>query len=76
MVLVSVTHSKTVIRENIPIKCMVCFFTFQLCPYPSEDEMQNRLQNTVDWKAYRTGIMLKTIKTIKPKRPVKESLSV
>lgn len=55
---------------------MVCFFTFQLCPYPSEDEMQNRLQNTVDWKAYRTGIMLKTIKTIKPKRPVKESLSV
>ena len=38
--------------------------------------MQNRLQNTVDWKAYRTGIMLKTIKTIKPKRPVKESVSV
>jgi hypothetical protein len=29
-----------------------------------------------DWKAYRTGIMLKTIKTIKPKRPVKESVSV
>jgi hypothetical protein len=75
MALISVTQSKQYFNKTSQLN--VClFFTFQLCPYPSEDEMQNRLQNTVDWKAYRTGIMLKTIKTIKPKRPVKESVSI
>lgn len=49
---------------------------FQLCPYPSEEEMQSRLQNTVDWESYRSDIMLQTVNTVKPKRPTKQVIHV
>ncbi|CAC5410324.1 unnamed protein product [Mytilus coruscus] len=48
----------------------------ELCPYPSEEEMQSRLQNTVDWEAYRSDIMLQTVNTVKPKRPTKQVIHV
>ncbi|KAL8618182.1 hypothetical protein ACOMHN_059189 [Nucella lapillus] len=36
-----------------------------LCPYPSEEELQNRLQTSVDWDAYRQSTLAKTLKFVR-----------
>ncbi|XP_060069572.1 uncharacterized protein LOC132549641 [Ylistrum balloti] len=47
----------------------------ELCPYPTDEEMQNKLQQNVDWSAYRTETMTQTLDHIKTKREQRMSLT-
>ncbi|KAK3101166.1 hypothetical protein FSP39_001449 [Pinctada imbricata] len=45
----------------------------ELCPYPSEDEMQQKLQSSVDWDAYRNSTMTTTLNFLESRRKLRES---
>ncbi|XP_076468998.1 uncharacterized protein LOC143299595 [Babylonia areolata] len=39
-----------------------------LCPYPSEDDLQSRLQTSVDWDAYRQTTLADTLKSVRRRK--------
>ncbi|OWF52537.1 uncharacterized protein LOC110447650 isoform X2 [Mizuhopecten yessoensis] len=47
----------------------------ELCPFPTDEEMQNKLQQNVDWSAYRTETMTQTLDYLKTKREQRMSLT-
>ncbi|XP_069141505.1 uncharacterized protein [Argopecten irradians] len=40
----------------------------ELCPYPTDEEMQTKLQQNVDWSAFRTETMTQTLDYLKTRR--------
>lgn len=48
----------------------------ELCPYPTDDDLQSRLQQTVDWDAYRTDTMSNTLQFLQTRRQLRHSLKV
>lgn len=48
----------------------------ELCPYPTDDDLQTRLQQTVDWDAYRTDTMSNTLQFLQTRRQLRYSLKV
>ncbi|KAK7102621.1 uncharacterized protein [Littorina saxatilis] len=42
-----------------------------LCPYPSEEEIQTKLQTSVDWASYRQSALADTIKGMRLRRSVR-----
>ena len=59
----------------IPLSCIKpTYFTFlfQLCPYPSDDELQQGLQVSVDWNDYRQNELTATIGVVKGKRIMRD----
>ncbi|XP_033746453.1 uncharacterized protein LOC117331715 isoform X1 [Pecten maximus] len=47
----------------------------ELCPYPTDEEMQNKLQQNVDWSAYRTETMSQTLDYLKTRREQRMTLT-
>lgn len=47
-----------------------------MCPYPTDDDLQCRLQQSVDWDAYRTDTMSTTLKHLQTRRQLRHSLKV
>ena len=43
----------------------------QLCPYPTEEELQMRLQTSVDWDAYRQTTLADTLKSMRMRKEVR-----
>ncbi|XP_052678101.1 uncharacterized protein LOC128159091 isoform X1 [Crassostrea angulata] len=48
----------------------------ELCPYPTDDDLQTRLQQTIDWDAYRTDTMSNTLQFLQTRRQLRHSLKV
>ncbi|XP_061175978.1 uncharacterized protein LOC133184925 [Saccostrea echinata] len=48
----------------------------ELCPYPTDEDLQTRLQQSVDWDAYRTDTMSNTLKYLETRRQLRHSLKV
>lgn len=46
----------------------------ELCRYPTDDDLQTRLQQTVDWDAYRTDTMSNTLQFLQTRRQLRHSL--
>nr|KAG5711428.1 hypothetical protein BaRGS_025855 [Batillaria attramentaria] len=42
-----------------------------LCPYPSEEELQTRLQTSVDWNAYRQTTLADTLKSVRMRKQIR-----
>ncbi|XP_062610411.1 uncharacterized protein LOC134272175 isoform X1 [Saccostrea cucullata] len=48
----------------------------ELCPYPTDDDLQTRLQQSVDWDAYRSNTMSNTLKYLETRRQLRHTLKV
>ncbi|KAL4227119.1 hypothetical protein ACF0H5_015092 [Mactra antiquata] len=46
----------------------------ELCPYPTEEELQERLQVSVDWQAYKKIMMLESMENVSNKRLMRAAL--
>ena len=51
---------------------LVPFYYFQLCPYPSDDELQQGLQVSVDWQDFRRNELSSTMNAVKGKKLMRD----
>lgn len=57
----NICHCVTVNQCRYQCPCPVCMFWLQEVPYPSEDELQSKLQQYMNWNAYRNNTFFSTL---------------
>ena len=48
-------------------------FLCQICPYPSDDNLQDSLQLSVDWNEHRRCELSDTVKRVRQQRIIRET---
>ena len=47
---------------------------FQLCPYPTEEELQERLQVSVDWQEYKKTTLIQSLAHVTSRKLMRHAL--
>ncbi|XP_045164864.2 uncharacterized protein LOC123528874 [Mercenaria mercenaria] len=47
----------------------------ELCPYPTEEELQERLQVSVDWQAFKKTLLLQSVENVSSRRTMRTTIN-